>query len=350
MRKDTLWLLAGMLACAPAGREPSLTEVVRDAPGDAPAGMVWIPGGRFRMGGSGQHAGPAERPVHAVEVDGFFMDIHDVTNAEFAAFVKATGYVTLAERAPTAEEILRQAGPGAVAPPPELLVAGSVVFAPTKHEVDLRDPSQWWRWTPGANWKHPEGPRSSIVGKDDYPVVHVAWHDAVAYATWAGKRLPTEAEWEMAARGGRESAEHVWGDAPHDDERPHANIYEGTFPLHPAAVKSVGSYSANAYGLHDMSGNVWQWTLDAYAPDTYRRDSTRGIVRNPTGPFVGGAASGQQPQRVLRGGSYLCSDSYCRGYRISARSPGDPDSGASHIGFRTVMTVPQWRARHAPRE
>jgi formylglycine-generating enzyme required for sulfatase activity len=307
--------------------------------------MVWIPGGRFQMGGGGQFAGPAERPVHAVEVDGFFMDIHTVTNAEFAAFVKATGYVTLAERAPTAEEILRQAPPGTVAPPAELLVAGSVVFAPTKHEVDLHDPSQWWRWTPGADWRHPEGPRSSIVGKDDHPVVHVAWHDAMAYAKWAGKRLPTEAEWEMAARGGRENVEHVWGDAPHDEQHPHANIYEGTFPLRPATVKPVGSYSANAYGLHDMSGNVWQWTLDVYAADTYRRDSTLGIVRNPTGPYVGGASSGQQPQRALRGGSFLCSDSYCRGYRISARSPGDPDSGASHIGFRTIMTVAQWTAR-----
>jgi len=296
------------------------------------------------MGGSGQYAGPAERPVHAVEVDGFFMDIHTVTNAEFAEFVKASGYVTLAERAPTAEEILRQAPAGAAAPPPELLVAGSVVFAPTEHEVDLRDPSQWWRWTPGANWKHPEGPRSSIVGKEDHPVVHVAWHDAVAYATWAGKRLPTEAEWEMAARGGRENAEHVWGDAPHDGQHPQANIYEGTFPLHPAAVKPVGSYSANAYGLHDMSGNVWQWTLDVYAADTYRRDSALGVVRNPMGPAV------KHLERALRGGSFLCSDSYCRGYRISARSPGDPDSGASHIGVRTVMTVAQWKARHATQE
>ncbi len=345
IRPTVLWLLSGVLACAPSDHQSVEPMVVRDAPGAAPVGMAWIPGARFRMGGAGQYAGPAERPIHPVAVDGFFMDIHDVTNVEFAAFVKATGYVTLAERAPTVEEIVRQAPAGATPPPAELLVPGSVVFTPTAHEIDLRDPSQWWRWTPGANWRHPDGPGSSINGKENYPVVHVAFRDAMAYADWLGKRLPTEAEWEMAARGGREGTEHVWGDAPHDAQQPQANIYEGTFPLHPANLKPVGSYPPNAYGLHDMSGNVWQWTLDVYAQDTYQRDSASGTVHNPSGPTVQTSPSDRQPERVLRGGSFLCSDSYCRGYRISARSPADPESGASHIGFRTVMTVAQWKAR-----
>ncbi len=348
MRSNALWLLAGTLACAPTEHVPAAPTVVRNAPGPAPAGMVWIPGGQFHMGGAGPFAGPEERPLHPVAVDGFFMDVNDVTNADFAAFVKATGHVTLAERVPTAEEILRQAPEGAAPPPAELLVPGSVVFTPTDHVIDLRDASQWWRWVPGANWRHPDGPGSSIDGKDDYPVVHVGWADAVAYATWAGKRLPAEAEWEMAARGGRENIEHIWGDAPHDTRHPQANIYKGTFPLHPAGLKPVGSYAANAYGLRDMSGNVWQWTLDVYAPDTYARDSARGVVHNPAGPTVQTAPSDRQPDRVLRGGSYLCSDSYCRGYRISARSPADPESGASHIGFRTVMSVAQWHARTPP--
>jgi sulfatase modifying factor 1 len=341
--------LAGALAligCASQTGERDRTDTAvaapqTDAPGAAPAGMVWIPGGRFLMGSTGPHAGPAERPVHPDDVAGFFMDARTVANAEFRAFVKATGYVTLAERAPTAEDILRQSSPGTPPPPAELLVAGSVVFAPTKREVNLRDPSQWWKWTPGANWRHPNGPGSTIDGKDDYPVVHVAWPDAVAYAEWAGKRLPTEAEWELAARGGRPNTEHSWGDETYDPGHPQANIYEGTFPLHPASVKAVGSYAANPFGLYDMAGNVWQWTLDVYAEDTFQLDSAHGVVRNPTGPaFV--AMSGPQPSRVLRGGSFLCSDSYCRGYRVSARSPGDPESGASHIGFRTVMTVAQW--------
>jgi formylglycine-generating enzyme required for sulfatase activity len=310
--------------------------------------MVWVPGGRFLMGDDGVHAAPAERPVHPVVVDGFFMDVHTVTNAQFRAFVQATGYVTVAERAPDAAELLRQLPPGTPAPNPELLVPGSLVFAPTTSAVDLRDWSQWWRWTPGADWRHPEGPGSSIDGKDEYPVLQVAWHDAVAYAEWAGKRLPTEAEWEFAARDGRERAQHAWGAAAFDPEHPQANIYEGQFPTHAAAPKRVGSYPPTSFGLYDMSGNVWQWTLDWYRPDTYQLDQARGVVSNPTGPPAGlDPRDGQQPTRVLRGGSFLCSDSYCRGYRVSARSPGAPDSGTSHVGFRTVMTVEQWKKRSA---
>jgi sulfatase modifying factor 1 len=338
--------VSALVACDRAQPAARAIPEGTPAPGDAPPGMVWIPGGQFRMGSEGEHASEFERPVHDVRVDGFFMDVHTVTNAEFRAFVNATKYVTVAERAPDAKELLAQLPPGTPAPDPALLVAGSLVFTPTNEPVDLRDWSKWWRWQPGADWQHPDGPSSNIIGKDSFPVVHVAWDDAVAYATWAGKRLPTEAEWEFAARGGLDHAEFAWGDAPIDPGTPQAHIYSsGTFPTRPAAPRTVGSYSANAYGLHDMSGNVWQWTLDWFRPDSYARDKALGVAVNPAGPVSGlDPRDGFQPMRVTRGGSYLCSDSYCRGYRVSARSPGAPDSGTSHIGFRTVMTVEQWRA------
>ncbi|MGQ0646408.1 MAG: formylglycine-generating enzyme family protein [Gemmatimonadaceae bacterium] len=312
-------------------------------PGEAPPGMVWIPGGEFLMGGDDHYAAEAERPVHRVRVDGFFLDVHTVTNAQFRAFVDATGYVTIAERAPDVAELMRQLPPGTSPPDATQLVPGSLVFVPTTRPVNLRDWSEWWDWMPGANWRHPKGPRSSIAGQDDYPVVHVAWDDAVAYATWAGRRIPTEAEWEFAARGGNRRTFHPWGDEPHDAEHPQAHIYTGTFPTHDAAPKPVGAFRPTAFGLYDMAGNVWQWTGDWYRPDTYAIDAARGLVFNPTGPetWLDPQREGV-PSRVVRGGSFLCSDSYCRGYRVSARSPGAPDSGASHIGFRTVMTVAQW--------
>lgn len=306
--------------------------------------MVWVPGGEFSMGDAGPHASEAERPIHRVRVNGFYMDARTVTNAEFAAFVAATNYVSVAERTPTAEQLLKQLPPGTPAPDPSLLVKGSLVFSPHADVTDLRNWSQWWTFTPGADWRHPSGPSSSIDGHDRDPVVQIAWNDAVAYATWAGKRLPTEAEWERAARGGAEQKAYAWGDAPIDPAHPQAHIYDGHFPSHAAAPKPVGSFPPNAYGLFDMSGNVWQWTLDWYRPDTYLHDHSAGVVTDPKGPASGlDPASGQEPSKVLRGGSFLCSDSYCRGYRVAARSPGAPDSGASHIGFRAVMTVAQWR-------
>lgn len=320
------------------------------APGDSPDGMVWIPGGTFAMGDDGPLALPPERPVHRVHVDGFYMDAEAVTNARFAAFVAATGYVTIAERRPDVQEILRQLPPGTPSPSADLLVPGSLVFTPAPSAVDLRNVSQWWRWVPGASWRHPSGPGSSIEERERFPVVQVAWADAVAYTDWAGTRLPTEAEWEFAARGGRERVPHAWGEMAHDSAHPQANIYEGTFPSHPAEPTPVGSYAANPYGLFDMSGNVWQWTQDWYAVGTYALDARLGVARNPLGP-----PSGLDPQRsaaamrVIRGGSFLCSDSYCRGYRVSARGTGAPDTGASHIGFRSVMTVEQWKKLRAAR-
>jgi len=337
-------VLAAGISAACGGTER--TALVTLAPGEAPAGMVWIPGGAFTMGDDGPLALAHEQPVHRVEVDGFFMDARTVTNARFAAFVAATGYLTVAERVPDVREIMRGLPEGTRPPPAELLVPGSLVFTPAPDAVDLRDVSQWWRWVRGANWRHPEGPGSGIEGKEEHPVVHVAWSDAVAFAEWAGARLPTEAEWEFAARGGREREPHAWGSAAHDAGHPRANIYDGKFPAHPAAPEAAGSYPPNGFGLYDMSGNVWQWTLDWYRPDTYALDDRRGVVRNPLGPAPrSGPPRGTEAMRVIRGGSYLCSDSYCRGYRVSARGTGQVESGASHIGFRTVMTVAQWRAR-----
>ncbi len=298
------------------------------------------------MGGDDEFALPAEQPVHRVRVDGFFMDVHVVSNAEFREFVTATRYVTVAERTPDVAALMRQLPPNTPPPDPKLLVAGSLVFSPTAQPVDLRDPSQWWAWTPGADWRHPDGPKSSITGKDDVPVVHVAWEDAVSYAEWKGHRLPTEAEWEFAARGGDRRTTFAWGDSAFDPHHPQANIYEGTFPTHAAAPKPVGSYAPTAFGLYDMVGNVWQWTLDWYRPDTYAVEAARGVAHNPSGPARGlDPLSEGPPARVVRGGSYLCNDVYCRGYRVSARAPGASDSGSSHVGFRTVMTVEQWKQR-----
>lgn len=325
-------LLVGAGACA-ALLAACTRAPPPDPARDAPPGMVWIPGGRFLMGGDDEFAAGAERPVHPVSVDGFYMDVHTVTNAEFREFVAATRYVTIAERAPDAAEIRRQMPPDAPEPDPALLVPGSVVFTPTGEPVDLADPSRWWRWMPGADWRHPEGPGSSLDGKDDYPVVHVAWEDARAYLQWRGKRLPTEAEWEFAARGGRTHARYAWGDEAPDPARPRAQIYAGAFPTHAAQPRPVGSFPSTGYGLYDMAGNVWQWTSDWYRADAYAVDAARGEVRNPGGP----SASAGAPLKVLRGGSFLCNDAYCRGYRVSARSPGDPASGASHIGFRGVV-------------
>jgi formylglycine-generating enzyme len=303
--------------------------------------MIWIPGGTFAMGDDGPLAVAHEQPVHRVRVSGFYMGVTAVTNAEFAAFVEATDYVTMAERVPVLAEILRGLPPGTAAPPPEALVPGSLVFTPVAGEVDLREVARWWRWVPGADWRHPDGPQSDLTGKERHPVVHVAWEDAAAYARWAGGRLPTEAEWEYAARGGRERAAHSWGGAPHDAAHPQAHIYSGAFPAHPAEPVAVGSFPANGYGLHDMAGNVWQWTADWYRPDTYARRARREAVVDPTGPVAGLDPREGEPMRVIRGGSFLCSDVYCRGYRVSARGTGAPDTGASHIGFRVVMSAPE---------
>lgn len=312
---------------------------------NAPKGMIRIPGGEFMMGSDSDEAKKDEKPVHRVKVDPFWIDETPVTNKQFKEFVDATGYVTIAEKAPTLEEIMSQVPPGTPPPAPELLVAASLVFKPSTEPVPLNNLRQWWEWKPGANWRHPLGPDSSIEGKDDHPVVHVAWFDAVAYANWAGKRLPTEAEWEFAAYGGKKEITYVWGNEPFSEENPQANIWQGIFPYKStkpdgyAGTTPVKKFKPNGYGLYDMAGNVWQWCSDLYHASYYLEESKKEISLNPTGPSV--SYDPEEPfakKYVHRGGSFLCHKSYCKGYRITARMKTSPDTGLNHLGFRCVAT------------
>jgi formylglycine-generating enzyme required for sulfatase activity len=322
-------------------------------PGPAPAGMVWIPGGEFSMGAQdppdmdavGMRATIDSRPIHRVYVDGFFMDIVDVTNADFARFADATSYVTVAERKPRAEDF-----PCA---PPENLLAGSVVFSPPDHPVPLDNHFRWWNYIPGASWRHPSGAGSSIQRRDRYPVVHVAYEDAVAYANWTGKRLPTEAEWEFAARGGLSGKPFVWGDEFRPDGKWMANTHQGQFPSQDAGsdghvgIAPVAQYPPNGYGLYDMAGNVWQWTSDWYRPDYYRQLAAGGgVARNPKGPDSSfDPTEPTQPKRVQRGGSFLCTDQYCSRYVVGTRGKGEISTGTNHLGFRCVVTREQYLSR-----
>ncbi|MFP4365732.1 MAG: formylglycine-generating enzyme family protein [Bacteroidales bacterium] len=308
-----------------------------------PAGMVWVPGGTFMMGGDNEQADPDEFPKHKVTVDGFWMDETVVTNAQFNTFVENTGYITTAEQSPDWEELKTQLPPGTPKPPDEVLVPASLVFVPTEQQVSLNNHHQWWSWIPGANWRHPEGPASSIEDKDDYPVVHISWFDAMAYAEWAGKRLPTEAEWEWAARGGRDGEIYPWGNEHIEEGLPKANAWQGSFPRHNtgwdghSGLAPVRSFDPNGFGLYDMAGNVWEWCADWYHYDAYKMASSPQGVVNPTGPDH--SYDPQEPEaakRVIRGGSFLCNDSYCSGYRVARRMKSTPDSGASHTGFRLV--------------
>ena len=314
-----------------------------------PTGMVWIPGGEFKMGavvnGHGSHEMPMAsndaEPIHPVRVDGFWMDKTVVTNAEFEKFVTATGYVTIAERKPTQEEY-----PDA---PPENLVAGSVVFTPPDHEVPLNNHFQWWDYIKGANWRHPTGPESNIEGKGAYPVVQVGYPDAEAYAKWAGKRLPTEAEFEFAARGGLQGKTYVWGDDFKPGGKWMANTYQGTFPVKDqggdgfVGLAPVAKFPPNGYGLYDMSGNVWQWCSDWYRPDYYQSLADKGgVTNNPQGPDTPfDPAEPNEKKRVHRGGSFLCNDQYCSRYIVGTRGKGDINTGTNHLGFRCVKPVDQ---------
>ena len=316
-------------------------------PGPAPDDrMVWIPGGAFRMGSEDHY--PEEAPVHDVRVDGFWIDRFQVTNRDFARFVDETGYVTVAERPLDPADF-----PGA---PAENLVPGSMLFQPTEGPVDLRDYSNWWAWVPGTSWRHPAGPDSDLEDLADHPVVHVALEDVEAYAGWAGKSLPTEAEWEYAARGGLEGAAFTWGDEHFPDGKAMANSWQGEFPWQNlledgyAGTAPVGSFPANGFGLHDMAGNVWEWTSDWYVRTLAGRTPTEpkpsccglSITVNPEITSPDGSYDLRQPdfripRKVVKGGSHLCAPNYCLRYRPAARQPQMIDTGMSHIGFRCVV-------------
>ena len=314
--------------------------------GPAPEGMVWIPGGEFSMGSTDKSKGKSccsddaagySIPVHRVVVDGFWMDVTDVTNADFEKFVRATGYVTVAERIPSREEFPNV--------PPENLVAGSLVFTPTKESVPLDDNHRWWAYVKDADWRHPGGPSSDIKGHENDPVVQVAYDDAIAYAKWAGKRLPTEAEWEFAQRGGLEEKRFAWGDEFTPGGKYMANTYQGIFPVQDsgadgyAGISPVRSFPPNGYGLYDMAGNVWQWCSDWYRPDSYAADATNDITRNPKGPDSSfDPTEPGIPKRVQRGGSFLCTDQYCSRYMAGTRGKGAVDTGTNHTGFRCVIS------------
>jgi len=315
------------------------TPVLGTAPalGPAPPGMVWIPGGEFWMG-CDDCGMPDALPVHLVSVAGFWMDMTPVTNAEFERFVRATRYVTVAEKKPEPKDF-----PGA---PADKLVPGSIVFTPPAHPVSLDDFSQWWSYIPGANWRHPEGPDSTLKGLDNHPVVHVAFEDALAYAHWAGKRLPSEAEFEFAARGRLDRKLYPWGDELKPGGRVPANIWEGHFPDANSRADGyfktspVSAFPANLYGLHDVGGNVWQWCADWYRPDYYASFGDLNVpASNPPGP--GTSFDPEEPgaaKRVTRGGSFLCSGEYCSRYLVGSRGKAEISSGSSNLGFRLVKS------------
>ncbi len=304
---------------------------------DAPPGMVWVPGGEFTMGSDHHYA--EEAPAHRVAVDGFWIDRSPVTNEQWSSFVEATGHLTFAETTPAADDY-----PGAR---PDLLVPASMVFTPPSRPVSLDDHYQWWSYVPGADWRHPQGPQSSLDELDRHPVVHLTWDDVVAYAAWAGKDLPTEAEWERAAWGGVEDAEYAWGDRLYPDGRMMANIWQGNFPLQNLKLDGyegtspVGAFPANGYGLVDMIGNVWEWTSDWYQPHGDMAHPCCTVV-NPLGgererSHDPDAPESHFPRRVSKGGSHLCAKNYCRRYRPPARMPQALDTSTSHLGFRCVI-------------
>ncbi len=332
----SVWrLLAGGLAVA----------VLSAAEPTTPEGMVWIPGGTFSMGSELSGSRMDEKPVVKVTLSGFWMDKGEVTNAQFRKFTEATSYKTIAERPIDWDEIKKTVPPGTPKPAPEQLQPGAVTFCPRPGPVDPKSVEDWWAWTIGANWQHPEGPASDLKGRDDHPVVLIAWEDAAAYAKWAGKRLPTEAEWEYAARGGLDGKRFAWGDDFKRDGKFMANTWTGIFPIKNTAedgfsnTSPVGSFPANGYGLFDMGGNVWNWCADWYRVDTLARAKLAGECVNPTGPSSSYSPGHPlQQERIIKGGSYLCHEAYSEGYRPSARRGSPIDTGMSHIGFRCAKS------------
>ncbi len=331
-------LLAAVLldSCSPSTKDNATGKATPDAPSP---GMIWIPGGEFMMGSTEDQPANNALTVHVVKVDGFWMDETEVTNAQFTAFVKATGYKTIAERPIDWEDLKKQVPAGTPKPPDDVLQPGSMVFTPPSRPVTLNDYSQWWMWVVGANWQHPEGPASSIEGKDNYPVVHIAFEDATSYAKWAGKRLPTEAENEFAARGGLNGKTFSWGDELNPHGKYLANYFQGAFPINDTGddgfkgLAPVKSFPPNGYRLYDIIGNVWELCSDWYSVGQVSIGNA--VLTNPAGPYA--TKDPEDPyaiKHVSKGGSYICSDQYCSNYKPSGRQGSAFDSGMSHTGFR----------------
>lgn len=330
--------------------EPIALDFIKDMPKgtEIPNGMVWIPGGEFYQGAVAHdtQAMKHEKPQHKVLLDGFFMDLHPVTNAEFKEFIDETNYITVAERKVDWKELKKQLPPDTPKPHDSILQPGSLVFIKSKNSVNnFFDYSQWWEWRIGANWKQPNGPGSSIEGKDNYPVVQISYEDAVAYCKWSDTRLPTEAEWEYAARGNNKESIYFWGN--HNGKLKHyANTWEGEFPVKNTKddgyeLRSpVMQFPKNSFGLYGMAGNVWEWTSDWYNTNYYLELHQLGITKNPKGPKKAhNPSTPYATEKVIKGGSFLCSESYCASYRISARMATSTDSSQEHLGFRTVKSA-----------
>jgi formylglycine-generating enzyme required for sulfatase activity len=336
MEKISTWLLAATLLLGACHQNSKAPVVIPDQ-------MVLIPAGTFTMGADDAEARPDEQPRHTVSIDSFLMDEHEVTNAQFTLFTAATGYITTAEKPISKEELMQQLPAGSPEPDSAALLPGSLVFTPPSHAVPLDDVSQWWSFVTGASWRHPDGPGSDLKGREQYPVIHISWEDAQAYAKWAGKRLPTEAEWEYAARGGLKDQPFPWGSEALTTGKIKANTWNGHFPyqntktdgfLEAAPVKS---FAPNGYGLYDMSGNVWEWCEDLYN-NTYYGQSEN--THNPQGPATAyDPEDPASPKRVIRGGSYMCTDEYCSGYRVTARMKTTQESGLQNLGFRCVKSL-----------
>jgi formylglycine-generating enzyme required for sulfatase activity len=327
-------------SCTSLKKEAETVALAQRPDGDAPAGMVWIPGGDFAMGGTEENPADNALPVHAVKVEGFWMDETEVTNSQYRLFVDATGYKTVAERPLDWEELQKQLPPGTPKPDDEVLQPGAMVFEPPAGPVMLNDYSQWWHWVVDADWMHPTGPGSTLEGIENHPVVHIAYEDAVAYATWAGKRLPTEAEYEFAARGGLVGKTFSWGDELNPQGKYLANYFQGSFPNYNTAedgfagTAPVKSYPPNPYGLFDITGNVWELCTDWYGVE---HKASGGVAYNPRGPeATRDPADPYAIKHVSKGGSFVCSIQYCSNYKPSGRQGSSYDSGMNHTGFRCV--------------